>query len=530
METASQGINAMKRSRLTRFAVMPMRNACLALALGSLGWSSLVVFSSGGTPMASLAQATAPLSDNGSTSKDGTAGETTSSDARESAGEGEQRAGDAAARDGGAAGDWPRFLGHHYDGRSSLEGEAIDWTSRPEFHWSLDVGEGYGMGTVVGDRYYQFDGTLDRRARAREERLRCVDLRTGETLWTQTQPLFYRDLYGYEAGPRSSPTVAGDRIFTFGVAGRLTCRDRSDGSELWSVDTQEKYGVVQNFFGVACSPLVLGDAVIVMVGGSPPEDAEIAPGRLDRVSPDGSAVVAFDRHSGQELWKTGDDLASYSSPRPVQVDGKTLVLVFARSGLMAIDPADGTVCWTFGHRADKVESVNAMMPVVDGNRVFISECYGVGSALLRISSHDCEVVWRDSPGDRRAQAMRCHWSTPALVDGYLYGCSGRNAPDSDFRCVDFDTGEVMWVAPWRERSSVTQVGDLLVVMRERGSLEVIRPTPEKLKVVAQWPMAEKAGERPALRHPCWAAPVVVDQRCLIRGDRQVLCLELAAAK
>jgi outer membrane protein assembly factor BamB len=292
------------------------------------------------------------------------------------------------------------------------------------------------------------------------------------------------------------------------------------------VDTNEQYGVVQNFFGVGSSPFVLGNQLIVMVGGSPPEDQSIAPMRLDRVSPNGSAVVAFDRMTGEERWKCGDDLASYSSPRPIDIDGKTLVLVFAREGLMGIDPELGKVLWRFDHRARILESVNAMVPVVVDDNVLISECYEVGSVLLKVSFDQAEIVWQD-PANRRVQSLRAHWATPIVIDGNLYGCSGRNAPDSDFRCIDFRSGEVKWIDPRRIRSSVTRVGDHLLVLEERGRLQVVEPSPQELKVVAEWDLAVPDGDRPAISYPCWAAPIVVDDRLILRGTSQVLCLKLA---
>ncbi len=403
----------------------------------------------------------------------------------------------------------------------------MDWSAQPTFQWSIEVGDGYGIGTVADGRYFHFDAVSQRPVPGGVERLRCIDLNSGKVLWTQTQPYQYRDMFGYEGGPRASPTIDGDRVITLGVTGLLTCCNTDSGKILWSVDTNKNYGVIQNFFGVGSSPLVLGDKVIVMVGGSPDEDQNFGPMQLNRVSPNGSAVVAFDLNSGNELWKCGQDLASYSSPRPIEIEGEALVLVFARSGLMAIDPVLGEVRWQFEHRAAILESVNAMTPVVDADRVFISECYEVGSALLLVDGKSSKVVWQDPPRDRRRQAMRCHWATPILFNGYLYGCSGRNAPDSDFRCIDFETGVLQWSDPRRIRSSVTRVGDHLIVLEERGSLQVIKANPKQLEVVAQWDLDLADGDRPALEYPCWAAPVVVGNQLILRGDQRVLCLGLA---
>ncbi len=397
-----------------------------------------------------------------------------------------------------ATDDWPRFLGKSFDGVAAT-GVELDWTTPPSLVWSIEVGPGYGIGTVADDRYFHFDASESSQATGEQERLRCFQLADGKPVWSQTQTLQYRDMLGYEDGPRSSPTIDGDRVITLGVTGQLTCRRTSDGGLVWTVDTNKEYGVVQNFFGVGASPLVLGDRVIVMVGGSPPEDQDIPPMRLDRVAPNGSAVVAFDRETGKELWKCGDDLASYSSPRPIVVDGETLVLVFARGGLMAIDPDKGVVRWRFDHRAQILESVNAMVPVVQQDLVFISECYEVGSALLRVGGNSADVVWQDPPRDRRRQSMRCHWATPVLCDGFLYGCSGRNAPDSDFRCIDFKTGELKWSDPRKTRSSVTRVGDHLIVLEERGVAQVLKVNPQRLEIVSEWNLQSRRGRSPADR-------------------------------
>ncbi len=334
-------------------------------------------------------------------------------------------------------------------------------------------------------------------------------------------------MYGYENGPRSTATVDGEQIFTFGVGGRLVCRNRSDGKLIWQIDTNQAYGVVQNFFGVGSSPLVFNELVIVMVGGSPAADADIAPGRLDRVSPNGTALVAFDRNTGKERWKCGNDLASYSSPRTIDLADGPLILAFCRDGLIAVDPKSGTVKWRFDHRARILESVNAIVPVVSDDHVFISECYELGSVLLKVSSKGAAVVWKDPPGDRRRQAMRSHWSTPILVDGFLYGCSGRNAPDSDFRCVELMSGKVQWTDPRRIRSSVTLVGDQMLVLEERGALQVMKVNHHQMQVVAEWDLSSSDGKRPAISYPCWAAPIVAGDKLLLRGDRTVFCLQIA---
>ena len=419
--------------------------------------------------------------------------------------------------------DWPQFLGMRHDGTSAETGIRTDWSAgKLPVVWSREFGTSYGIGSVAAGRYFQLHRIGD------SERLTCLNAETGEELWSQDHPVQYEDLYGYNNGPRTSPTIDGDSVYTMGVAGRLTCRDANDGRQRWFVDTNEKYGVVQNFFGVGCSPLVVDDLVIVMVGGSPSEDQRIPPGRLDRVSPNGSAIVAFDKKTGAERYRVGNYLASYASLRPMVVNNTTVVLAFVREGLLAIDAISGRQLWMFPWRSSLMESVNAAMPVVDGDQVLVSECYEIGSALLRAGEDNFKVLRSDSE-NRRLQTFRAHWATPIKVGDFLFGCSGRNPPDSDLRCVDWAAGKLKWSDFRRERTSLLGIDGHLVVLGERGGMELIKATSDGFQPVTTLNLAARDLTQPAqppLNYPCWAAPIVSHGLMYVRGENTLICFEL----
>ena len=424
----------------------------------------------------------------------------------------------------GAGEDWPQFLGPRGDGTSQETGLRWDWPKEGlPIVWWRALGTSYGIGVVEGGRYFQFCRY------GNAERLTCLVAETGKELWRAEQPVSYQDLYGYNDGPRSSPVVHGSSVYTFGVAGRLTCYDVRDGRVLWTRSLHEDYGVVQNFFGAGSSPIIVDDLLLVMVGGSPAESQRIPPGRLDRVTANDTAIVAFDPRTGQERWHCGADLASYSTPKRFDWDGRTYLAAFCRDGLQVIDIQDGTVRAEFPWRAALLESVNAAVPVVQANEIFLSECYEVGAVLLRLThSAQPQVVWQDPPQRRREQALRAHWATPILIDGYLYGASGRNEADSDFRCIRWSDGAVQWVDPRRTRASALAVDGHLVVLNERGLLEVIRANPQRMERVAQWDLGEATDTQgnPWLTHPCWAAPILSHGLLWIRGEDRLLCLDL----
>ena len=423
--------------------------------------------------------------------------------------------------------DWPSFLGLRGDGTSEETGiEPGLWAPHPPVVWTVDLGVSYGGPAISEGRLFQFDRF------GSEERVRCLDAESGRLIWQWGAPVDYEDMYGYNNGPRCAPIVDGNRVFTYGVAGRLSCLNATNGQLEWTKDLVEEYGVTQNFFGVASSPFVYEDLLLVMVGGSPAGERPPAH-RLDLAKPSGSAIVAFDKTSGAEVYRIGDDLASYSSVTVRNLAGKPTGLAFLRSGLLAWSPRTGKPLFEFPWRASILESVNAAMPVTAGNRVWISETYEIGSVLLEVNEQfDPQVIWQDS-GSRRDQAFRAHWSTPVLVDGYLYGCSGRNQPDSDFRCVDFDTGKVQWFDRRHERSSLLSIDGYLIVLGEYGRLELIRPNPTQLDVVEEADLhaqVDPRDERPLLEYPCWAAPVVSHGLLYVRGKDKLVCMQLISGE
>jgi hypothetical protein len=184
-----------------------------------------------------------------------------------------------------------------------------------------------------------------------------------------------------------------------------------------------------------------------------------------------------------------------------------------------------------------LESVNASNPVVVDDLVFISECYDVGSSLLKVRAGGYDVVWADSQ-NRRQKAMETHWNTAIHHEGYLYGSSGRHTANAELRCIELKTGEVKWSMPGLSRSSLLYVDGHFICLTEYGDLLLLRVNPEKFDLVGQLSLVDKpvgplpAGftPRPLLKYPAWAAPVLSHGLLYVRGDDRLVCLEVIPAK
>ncbi len=327
--------------------------------------------------------------------------------------------------------DWPSFLGPTHNAVSTET--RLSRALPPPLVWEMPTGSGYASPAIQGDRLVYLHRVGD------EEIVECLHPETGATHWRLRYPSAYRDRYGYNNGPRSSPVIdaAGGRVYTVGAEGRIHAMELETGRVVWRSDLRTAYSVRQDFFGISSTPLLEGGLLILNIG-----------------APGGPTVAALDLETGEEAWRAGEEWgASYASPVPADVHGERRVFVFAggesrppSGGLMSIDPANGNVDFAFPWRSRTYESVNAACPVVFDDKVFITASYRAGGALVAVRpDFTPEVVWT-------TREFALHFNTPIHRDGHLYGFDGRNMGDSSLACIDAATGEVAWrAAPqWRE--------------------------------------------------------------------------------
>lgn len=434
------------------------------------------------------------------------------------------------------------MLGPNYDSISSETGIRTDWgKSGLPIVWTQKTGEGYGNGVAALGRWLQFDRFQSK------ERLTCYEAETGRELWRSENQVVYADAYGYNNGPRCSPVVDEDRVYTYGVAGRLACIGLSDGQLRWELDINEQYNVIQNFFGVAASPLVYGDLVWVMVGGSPDEQRGLTINNLPRAKPNGTAMVAFDKLTGEERFRVGNYLASYSAPVIRKIDNRDIGLAFVREGLLSFDPKTGTELGFTPWRASSLESVNGASPVVVGSNVLIGEAYEIGGALVNVSESGHKSIWKDGTR-RREQMFRPHWTNPIVMGNRVFVSSGRNEPDTDLRCIEIGASEsdpskndsnrkstpesitkLIWSVANRDRMTGIAIDGHIVWLGEYGILQLAKIDGDRYQVVSEMDLGNTKSPQenaPLIIAPSWAPPVVSHGLLYVRGANRVVCLEL----
>jgi outer membrane protein assembly factor BamB len=387
------------------------------------------------------------------------------------------------------AGDWPQFLGPNRDGVAADPVAGTFPAGGPKVVWSAKVGQGFSGPVVAGGSVVIFHRV------GNDAVVRCLDAATGTEKWASKYPTDYRDDFGFDEGPRATPAISGGRVYTFGAEGMLACWNLADGAKAWSVDTRAQFHADKGFFGVACSPLVEGDLVVLNVGGK-----------------GGAGVVAFDRGDGRVRWKATGDEAGYASPVAATLGGRRYVLSFNRAGLAGIDPPTGAVKFSFPWRSRSHASVNAATPLVVGDDVFLSASYGTGAVLLHVGADGKPgEVWS---GD---ESLSNHYATSVYRDGMLYGFDGRQEMTPRLRCVEWKTGKVRWTQEDFGAGTLMRAGDRLVILTEKGELVIAPATPEGFRPVAR---------ARVLKSTCRAHAALAGGMLYARDQETLLCVDL----
>ena len=394
------------------------------------------------------------------------------------------------------AADWPQLGGPGRDARSPEQNVIQQWPENgPEVLWTIDVGEGYAAPSVYDGKVYLLD-----RDPGKRDILRCLSLRTGEELWTNS----------WEAkggvphpGSRSQPLVGQRYVFAVGAKGDLYAVDRDGGRLLWHVNLLEQYDARQPKYGVSQCPLSYRDMIIVIPFGQE------------------AGVAALDKETGREVWASApfEDLkrGPYSSPVFATIDGtrQVVVNVFARTA--GLDPETGEFLW--GHGGWRCKRTIVSPVIARGGRILRTGGYEAGTQLLHVQKSDgrfeAKTAWKTSE-------CNCQIHQPIIYRGYIYVMGNSNQSKGGLMCYDID-GALQWQTGrspnFGRGGMVLANGRLFAVNARTGELVLIRPDPSGYS-----PLGSEKYLDPEAR--AWAPPVLSEGRLLIRDQHQMKCLDV----
>jgi outer membrane protein assembly factor BamB len=428
------------------------------------------------------------------------------------------------------ADDWPQWFGPQRDGVWREKGILDKFPKGgPKVLWRKPIGTGYSGPAVVGHRVYVMDRRRATDAEGKplrptrkgilgKERVLCLDAKNGKQLWKHEYDCPYT--VSYPSGPRTTPLVAGGRVYTLGAMGDLICFDARKGKPIWSKNLMKAYKLDDPpIWGYAAHPLLHGDLLYCLVGGK------------------GSAVVAFNKDSGKEVWKKLDtEEIGYSPPMIFKVGGKPQLIVWLSESINGLDPATGKVLWTQQYpagRAPQRPSVNIATVRCDGERLFVSTYYH-GPMMLKLSTDKpgAKLLWRgksNNPG--RPDGLHAAMPTPVLQGGHIYGVCAAG----ELRCLDAKTGKQVWQTfdcTGGKKSDcgtafLVPQGGRFVIFNDQGELILAKLTPKEHKVISRARILEPV-QLARGRKVVWSHPAFANKCVYARNDKEIVCVSLAA--
>jgi outer membrane protein assembly factor BamB len=385
---------------------------------------------------------------------------------------------------------WPQWGGPAQDFHAPAGTLAAAWPEGgPRQLWSRPLGDGYSAIVAEGGRLYTMyrDGE--------DEVVVCLDAATGETVWEYRYPAEPVRLQpGFGIGPRSTPLIAGDRLFAVGIAGKLHALDRDDGSLVWSRKLWAGgfNGTIISH-GYSSSPAAYKDLVIVPVGGEQ------------------AGLVAFEQKTGKVRWKTASFRNSYSSPRIVEVAGETQILVFVAEELLGVHPETGEVRWRYPHTNQWGHNIT-MPEVLDGDTLFLSSPQA-GARGLRLSPDGDDIQVEEVWASRRVQFY--HGSS--VRDGdWVYGSTGMASP-AFLTAVNIRTGEVGWKERGFAKANCVLADGKLILLDEDGVLALATATPKGFVVHSRVQLLDNVA---------WTVPTIVGKTLYVRDKGRILAADL----
>jgi outer membrane protein assembly factor BamB len=379
---------------------------------------------------------------------------------------------------------WPQWRGPNRDGVSTETGLLTAWPAEgPKVLWKAKAGDGYSSLVVDAGRAYTLlqDGE--------DEAVVCWDAETGKESWRLGYACKYHNDYG--SGPRSTPTVDGEYVYTVGATGILHCLKAASGEKVWRHNLLEEFQAENLTWGVSFSPLIEGELILTNPGG-----------------PNGSSLVAFDKRTGQLVWKGQNDQAGYSSPLAITAAGVRQVVFFTESGLVSVSPKDGQVYWRFPWETDY--GCNIATPISAGDYLYISSGYGRGCALVKIVADESGALQAKRVYENNL--MCNHFSSSVLFQDHLYGFN-----EATLTCMEFRTGKVVWKEKGFRKGSLLVADGQLIILGESGQLALAEATPEGYRQKASFRISQ---------NKCWTVPALANGKLFVRDEEQVLCLDL----
>lgn len=413
------------------------------------------------------------------------------------------------------ADDWPQWMGPQRDNVWRETGILSKFPDGgPRILWRTPIAGGYAGPAVAGGRVFVMDyvtadnvkvDNFQRQEFSGNERVHCLDEATGRILWTHTYPVKYT--VSYPSGPRCTPCVDGNLVYTLGTEGHLFCFEAASGKVVWSKDLKVEYGTKAPLWGYSAHPLIDGDKLLTLAGGQ------------------GSHIVALNKTTGAEIWRSSTaPEQGYCPPTIIHFGGVRQLVLLKPDAVASIDPETGKPWWSVPYEASNGSII--MSPVMVGEYLYAAG-YSNRSLLLKMDPNKPAVseVWRD-----RSQVISPVNVQPFVIDNIVYGFDQKGV----LRALKVPEGERLWETSdaigkrpaGSETAFLVRHEDHFWMFNELGELLIARLSPDGYQEIDRAKVINPSNTAFG-RDVVWSMPAFANRHACIRNDQEIICVDLA---
>ena len=417
------------------------------------------------------------------------------------------------------ADDWPHWMGPKRDNVWREDGIVERFPAGgPKKAWSFPIAGGYAGPAVAAGKVFVTDyltkdkveeGNWDLKEMTGVERVFCVEAETGKEVWKYEYPVKYK--ISYPAGPRCTPAVDGDKVYTLGAMGDLICLDIPTGKAVWKKQLKDEYKAKVAIWGYAAHPLIDGDKLITLAGG------------------DGSHIVALDKTTGKELWRSqsaveSDDVG-YAPPSIIEFAGKRQLLMAGPKALKSLNPETGELYWSQKYTADNGSII--MTPVLTGDFLYVGG-WKNKNLLVKLEKDKpaASTEWKDKK-DLGIGALNVQ---PMLDGSTMYGFDH----DGLLMACELPSGKRLWetdavvgAAKNSDTAFMVKNGGRYFFFTERGDLVIAKLSPVKYEEIDRAKAIIEPTGVAFGRKVVWSAPAFAGKKMIVRNDKELVSFDLA---
>lgn len=396
------------------------------------------------------------------------------------------------------AASWTQWGGPTRDFMVPSTGLASTWpASGPRRLWTRTLGEGHSAVLAEGGRLYTQYRPIATQGRSQEEVVLALDAATGKTIWEHRYPSPTTDVdFSEGAGPHATPLIAGNKLIAVGSRREFMALDKTTGKVLWSRDLIKEYRAPDIDRGMANSPLLFNNTILLPIGGR------------------GQALGAFNPETGALVWKAGNVDYSPASPMIIDVDGQKQIVLFGGDRIAGYDAADGQELWNHAHRTDWGLNISTPVWNPTDHLLLFSSAYGTGSRALELRQAGGKTTVAEKWAVPR---VRVHIGTLIRVGDTAYMSSGDFGP-AFLTAMNVNTGAIAWQDRAFARAQLLYADHKLIILDEDGTLGLAQVSAQGLKVLARASILENRA---------WTPPTLIGRTLYVRDRRTIAAYDLS---